>query len=485
MITKENMKSTYIKVAIAVLIGILIKLLVPVSYDLTPKGITYLAIFIPTLFLWIVCDTGWPSILCMAFFCMTQVVPTNTVLSLTIANPTVYTVITAGVIVHKMTEHGVMKHLAKWFISRKIVHNRPYVFFTIWCLVMLINTSLMGNIIGFVLILPIMRAVCEEIECPRGTSFHKAITALTLWTGLALDACIIFFMPTALTGVGVMAGFGFAWGLFGYMKVATIPVFIMVTLVGVGVVKFVIKPDVSNFWKYDDAAKRAELKANPLSKAGKVCTAILIVHVFFSGIAGALGLGKFSEWASSVGMAGFVMFFVGIMALIVVDGKPLHNVGPDGNSIPWKAMIFVATTFMFSSTFNSADYGIVTTMMKVLSPVAAKLPPVLVIIIGAVICLVITNFMSNVVTCFMCLSVFIPILMGIGIPDNLVQAVGVVYICLCSLAFCTPSGSPGNGLIMGIEVENKEIVKYSVIFCAIMLVVYCAVLLPLGSLMFA
>lgn len=482
--TKENYKQQYLKIGICILIGILIKLLVPVCYDLTPKGVTYLAIFIPTILLWTFVDTGWPSIICMAMFALCQVMPTSQVTATTIANTTVMTVITAGVLVGKLHEYGVLRYLAKWFISRKAIHNRPYVFLLFWCLLLFVNGAILGTIIGFVILIPVLRAVCEEIDCPKGSSFHKAMFLLTIWVGIFTEACIIFFMPTPLTGLGVLNGMGFAWGLFDYMKVASIPVFVISIVVAIAIVKFIVKPDVSNFWKYDDAAKRAELKANPICIEGKICTGLLILQIFFSGIAGSLGLGAFSTWAAAVGMCGFTFLFVGSMNLIFVNGKPLMNVAEDGKYIPWKAMIFVSVTFLFSSSISSADYGIVSTLMQIIAPVASKLPTMALIIIGAVLCVFLTNLISNVVTCFITLSVFIPVLSAVGVNPALVQATAALYIALCSLACAAPSGSPGIGLIMGVEIENKGLFKYTIIYLLVMIVLLMATILPIGSLLY-
>ena len=413
MLTKENYKKQYAKTIVIILIGVLIKLFVPACYYLTDTGVTYLAIFIPTVLMWTFVDTGWPSVLCMAALCLTQVMPTAKVLASSIANPTCFTVMTAGVLVGKLNEYGVLRHMAKWFVSRRAVHGRPYVFMMFWCFLLFINGAILGTIIGFVILLPVLRAACEEIGCGRGSSFHRAMCLLTLWVGIFTEACIIFFMPTPLTGIGVLNGIGFGWGLFDYMKVASIPVFVLSIAAALLIVKFVVRPDVSSFWKYDDAAKRAELKAAPLCTEGKICTLLLLLQIFFSGIAGSLGLGAFSSWAAAVGMAGFTLLIVGSMNLIFINGRPLAELGPDSRYIPWKAIIFISVTFIFSSSISSEEYGIVSTLVTIMAPVTSGLPVWLLIISGALVCVVLTNFISNVVTCFIALSVFIPILSSI------------------------------------------------------------------------
>ena len=80
MITKENCKRTYLLLGIFIIIGVLIKICVPAAGALTTKGVTYLAILLPTILAWTFLDTGWPSLLCMAALIMCQVLPAGTVI---------------------------------------------------------------------------------------------------------------------------------------------------------------------------------------------------------------------------------------------------------------------------------------------------------------------------------------------------------------------------------------------------------------------
>ena len=47
---------------IAVIVGALIYFLLPEANGLTKQGISMLAVFIPTIYLWLTCGTGWTSL---------------------------------------------------------------------------------------------------------------------------------------------------------------------------------------------------------------------------------------------------------------------------------------------------------------------------------------------------------------------------------------------------------------------------------------
>lgn len=58
-------KKNYIILAVAVIIGAAIQLFVPAVGGLTPAGVSMLAVFIPTIILWIGIGTGWTSFLAL------------------------------------------------------------------------------------------------------------------------------------------------------------------------------------------------------------------------------------------------------------------------------------------------------------------------------------------------------------------------------------------------------------------------------------
>ena len=67
-----------------------------------------------------------------------------------------------------------------------------------------------------------------------------------------------------------------------------------------------------------------------------------------------------------------------------------------------------------------------------------------------------------------------------------VLAFGCAVIAICGTAICTLSACPLMGIIYSdIGIEYKGTAKYSVAFCAVMIVICAAILIPVGSGMFA
>ena len=109
------------------------------------------------------------------------------------------------------------------------------------------------------------------------------------------------------------------------------------------------------------------------------------------------------------------------------------------------------------------------------------------IVIGLIVASLATNFCSNTVSGVIVCSSCIPALMSVsGINQAQVLAFGCAVIAICGTAICTLSACPLMGIIYSdIGIEYKGTAKYSVAFCAVMIVICAAILIPVGTVMFA
>lgn len=462
--TKEN-KGKLIRFAVILVVGVLIKLWLPVSYALTEQGITYLAIFIGAILCWIFVDTVWPSLLAMAIALMTGVLDIGTIGSTGWGSMIVMSMICSMVVASKLTEFGVLRYIARWLVSRKIVHGRPYIFAALWCIAIYAVVGLSGgHIIGYLLFIPLAHEVCGEIGVKKGDKFYLMLTMLTLWTGIVAEAVFPFCSLTDLTGIGILSGMGLPMTTVEYLVRSIVPGIVVPILVSQIVIRFILKPDTQLYDNYDDAAKRQELKQMHITKEGKITIVAFLLWIIFGGvIPGISALGAFSAWANSVTVAGFNFLMVAVLCVLSMGEKPILT-KKDYTSVPWGVVIFMSAILTFSSTISGENLGIIPTMNKILMPLASALPIPVIVLIGAVFVTALSNFISNVVTCVIGLTVFIPLLIQMGADNTLVYCVATMMIMLCSVACLTPSATVGTPMIMGQEASMKEMFKYNLAF---------------------
>lgn len=161
--------------------------------------------------------------------------------------------------------------------------------------------------------------------------------------------------------------------------------------------------------------------------------------------------------------------------------------GKAAAKVPWGMIVFLGAIMFYAGAVGGEDYGITLCLQNILGPVVAKMPVIVTIVIGLIVASLATNFCSNTVSGVIVCSSCIPALMSVpGINQAQVLAFGCAVIAICGTAICTLSACPLMGIIYSdIGIEYKGTAKYSVAFCAVMIVICAAILIPVGSGMFA
>lgn len=161
--------------------------------------------------------------------------------------------------------------------------------------------------------------------------------------------------------------------------------------------------------------------------------------------------------------------------------------GKAAAKVPWGMIVFLGAIMFYAGAVGGDDYGITLCLQNILGPVVAKMPIIVTIVIGLIVASLATNFCSNTVSGVIVCSSCIPALMSVpGINQAQVLAFGCAVIAICGTAICTLSACPLMGIIYSdIGIEYKGTAKYSVAFCAVMIVICAAILIPIGTGMFA
>lgn len=124
-ILKKN--SYYIKSLIGIFIMLGFKYLPPVG-DITPLGMNILGIFIGIIYCWTFVDSIWPSIISIALLGISGYDNMwNTVIQ-AFGNPVVIQMFFIMIFIGLVQEEEVSEYIARWFITRKIINKRPWVF---------------------------------------------------------------------------------------------------------------------------------------------------------------------------------------------------------------------------------------------------------------------------------------------------------------------------------------------------------------------
>ena len=105
---------------------------VPAPDGLNPLSMEIIGIFIGALILWIFVTTDWSSLLAIILLVFSGIMNPNSIYSAFFGNSTVLFLAFSYMMAYCLSESGVLKRMAIWFITRKITKNHP------WALVLML-----------------------------------------------------------------------------------------------------------------------------------------------------------------------------------------------------------------------------------------------------------------------------------------------------------------------------------------------------------
>lgn len=477
---------TYALLIVALGLGILIKLLLPAAGGLTSAGVTLLAVFIPTVVLWVGIGSGWPTFLGLTVLALVGIGSGEYIFNIEWGNSVNAVLIPMLIIVHVMIDNGAMQYIAEWILSRRLVSGRPYVFYTLLCLAITVLGTVVYPMILCVMFMQLMEQISISIGYTKKDKFYKASLLIILWMSTIMDAVWPFAKPCVASIIAFMGEQGFEISILDWMK-GSIPFCILCIVTSLLTVRFIYKPDVSKFVNYDDAAIRKRLKETPINRAGKI-SVLSILLVVVSWVAPYLPfLGKVSDYFAGLGVPTAACLAVSIMCFVKGDdGKPIVQLGKALARVDWMLVVFIGGIMFYATNLGSDAYGIVTALKNLISPLTDVMPPVVIIAAGLLVAVFMTQFMSNTVSAIIGASVFIPVLLTYGsVNQGTVVALAILIGCIGNCAYVTYGGSAGAGVVMkDSEIPLKEALPNNVAMLALTYVVTLVAALPLLSMIF-
>lgn len=468
---------------IAVIMGALIFFLVPATNGLTAQGVRLLAVFIPTIYLWMTVGGSWASFLSVTAGVMLAAYEGAATFTGVWGSIFVAVLIPFFMIATVLDESGALEWIVKWMISRKFVHGKPTLFTIMFVLAMLIVSIFTVPIVVSVLFFKVLNQISKSIGYTREDSFYRAHGMLIAWLAQTCDGCLIWGRAYILSMVTVIIGLGFTnFSPVAYLRIGLIYL-LLISVAAILIVKLWIRPDVSKFENYDDAAIRQELKDNPMSKRAKIALGGMVVVLAMYVLASISALGPVASYLSGLSIAAPVMLVCGLLCVITADGKPVMNLGEAAAKISWPTIVFMGTIMYYAGTVGKADYGITAFMQNILAPYVNQIPTGLAFFIALAIASVITNLASNSVAVIVTCASFVPAFLTVpGISQAKVLTFASCVIAICATAFCTYSACATMGVVYCEDgIDYKGTPKYSIALCIIMVILCGALIVPFGD----
>ena len=472
------------------LIGIAIMLLfrfLPLSLpEVTPTGMEVLGIFLGTLYLWTTVDPMWSSILCIAAIGLSSYAPMAGVLSTTFGNPVVvqmlFMMIYTGALVHEK----VTLYIGRWFLTRKIVEGRPWLFTFVICLASYVLSLLMGApFTPIFLFWPILYGIFQQLGLTRDDKYSKLAVILVVFASMiGFPVPPYVSNPLALLGnyrgISAAAGQPVVLNDAMYFVCCLILGLIMVAA-AVLFCKFVFRADVSKL----KSLTVADLNKNPLPPMTirqKVLGISFVVYVLAMLLPSWLPNAPVLSFlgANSLGLA---VLFVGILSGLMITGEPVMKLGAVlEKHVAWPSFFLCTAAILIGSVLTSENTGISAFLNVILTPIFSGMNTVTFIIVLMALMMVLTNLCNSLVIGMIMQPVILSFCTTNGVNAAPIVTLSIFFVLSCAME--TPAASPFAAMLFGNKdwLDSKDIYKYCGLLILMELVLVLVVGIPLTNL---
>ncbi len=487
----EKMPWTYwLHLAIGLGFMLVFPMLSPIE-PITEVGMAVLGVFIGMVYLWSTLDSIWPSLMGLMLVALAGYVPelqgyaaVKKLFMESFGTDTVIVLILGMVLFSALEFVGCTKYMARFFMSRKVLEGRPYVFLFIFFLCSYVIGGFTNPMASMLILWPIAIEVCQNFGYKKGDKiFYTMICGVYLASTLGQPmfpfkgaSLVIVSAFEKVSGLSVNYGSYIAYNVI--MSLMLLAAFLLI-------VKVLIRPDVSGFKKITVA----ELTKDPLPKINAQQLGFFLIVVVYIV---ALLLPNFLPktipviaFLNNINVIGVSAFCIIIMMVIPYKGKPMLDFKAVARkSFSWDIFFLVAAALYVCNAMTAESTGIKPFLIQTLQPLLGGKPELVFVFLLLAFALITTNFANNAGMAV----VLIPVVLAFADQYPGVDPV-VICMSICMMVFVallTPAASPYCGMLHARKdlVEYKEIMQLFLPMVVAALVLYTLVGYQIAKILF-
>lgn len=478
----DKVKKNTIYTIIGILIMLFFSYLPIQSQYLTPIGMKVIGIFLGAIFLWSTGNMIWPSILAIALLGWFGYKPMGEILKDWMGNPTLVMIFFLLLLVGVFQYHKVNDYVARFFLTRKIMEGRPYVFTFIILLGVYLMATFVNPWASVFIFLPIVQNLCQELGFEKRDTYTKLMTILVVMVSL-LGFPSAYFNGTIL---GLNANYGQISNEpmpGGKYMLSAMAIGFTCLVVLVLVLRFVIKPDVEKIknFKVEQILAQKLPKINKKQKIVSVAMILFIVFMLFPVIFTNLGISGLLR----KNINGIALTIVAVLAFIRVDNEPVLDFPKVmASKFSWPTYFLIASSLLIGGALTDESVGFTKLLENTLNPIFLNMSYGTFLISIVIISILITNIMNSAVM----VLILHPIIFSYADISGISGLAICTIVTFVSLGFAaiTPSASPYAATLFGQKeyLEAKDIYKYAIIFVIAETIVALVVGIPVVNVIF-
>ena len=472
-----TIKKEYIHYLIALVLGLVLGFgLQPVN-GLTSIGVRAIAVIIPTLYLWLTVNTHWTCFMILSLLVMTQAMSANQVWANSFGHFVFITVFAYSIFNVCLVETGVINKIAKFFITRKFVEGRPYVFMGMFFLSHLLVCFFADNISMAAIYITIAEEIANNLKIKKGHPMYTALMLGILWTNCLGQICspIAHAIPNLVMSLlqsacGITITYS-TWMGYGAIYAALVFIASMIIL-------RIWNPDCSAFKNFDlEEMKKTD---KPLDKTGKWTAIVFVIVVLFVFVPSILAkVSPVAAYFNTLGVVVPALVGIVVLCLLRVNGKPILDFPKTMAKVNFAPCLFAGTVACLAVPVSAENTGITEWLGNTLRPMLSGLAPLVIVTILVILSLLMTNFLSNTVTVALFFSIGAVVLAPTGYN---MAAFALIVSMAAGMSTITPSAAvPSPFFFAPGHLTMKDSLVPNLIFVVATFLIIMIIGIPLAS----
>ena len=339
----------------------------------------------------------------------------------------------------------------------------------------------MSPVVLFVIYLPILDAICEELQLQNKDSLTNSMVLgqlICAEMSCGMTPIAHVFPIMALGFYSAATGKTIAYG--DYMMFA-VPVGLICFGALMLIFRFVLKPNMSKIANLDFDA--LEKTVPPMEKYEKIVLSICALVVIMWIVPGFLksscpGIYQFFK---NQGTAFPPLVGASLLCLLTLGGKPLLDFKEAvSKGVDWSSIIMAAGTLALGAAMTNKTVGITEWITQTIAPLLQSASAASLVLFLIAWASIQTNVSSNMVTVTVVTAIAIPLCNATNGAVNTAVVCALIGM-IASYAYATPPAHPAVALAIGSEkTTTGQVLKLGVAMMIVAVAVTVAVGYPLG-----
>ena len=423
---------------------------VPAIPPLTHLGMQTLGIFLGLLWAWTFVDLIWPSILGIVAVGLSGFMTIDEAFSTGFGNTTTLLVFFVFIFAAFLTDTGICRSVAYWFISRKSCIGRPYIFVLYLFTACYVLAATAGGMAAIFIGWAIFYEVADTVGYKKGEAFPAAcLVGIVL---MSILGCTVFpFRPYAVIALNNARNIlNVDCSFLGW----AIPSFIAsyaVVLLYILAMKYIFRIDASKISIADEHLFKNFRKEINFTKEQKIGALAMVVMIIWASIPSFLPAdSSLRFWLSKFSVGAIAATILAILYAFRKNGKSIVNFTDNiKNGVDWQMIIMLAASFPVAAMMQSPESGVSALINEGLTSLLGDYSPYIITCIFIIFACIFTQVAHNLVM----MIVLAPIVCNLSLTMGFDP-----MPCLIFLAFATNIGiaTPGASALGAMLFANRE-----------------------------